>query len=510
MTETASSPSAELTPWEVVCQHVDFPKEINGIPFVPEPKQIETINELGANRRAGVWLDMGTGKTFVSTAIALYWMIMGWGACVVVMPPNLIIQWQRWLSMIRYKEDGRPLESLAYMGLPAARRKLTFEYDFVLVGIQIFKRDYQRFREFFAEKNFNVLVDEATFCANINSDNHEAVFEFALGRPVQMLSGTPANAPLDAYGLIRFTAPGTYLNFVSFKNLHVESVDVFDRPREYKNLDTLQQNLLINGKRILYEDMYSDVEKPLYDLVYYDLHDDHYKLYRKLAEEQLLALPDGGKIDATSVHKLRHALGQIILNHGHFAGSPNKGCAGLEMLDERLRALQGGKMVVFAHYKMSVAHIVERFSKYKAVAYNSAVSDKQKDRNKQQFIEDPDTKLIVIQYVSGGKGLDGLQHVSHTAMCIEPCQQPRDFHQAIARLKRRGQKKRVHVLLPVARRTLQMRAFNALLTNDALVNQVVRNAVQLREEIYGTNQPELTINEDQMRKLREEHDEIRG
>lgn len=37
----------------------------------------------------------------------------------------------------------------------------------------------------------------------------------------------------------------------------------------------------------------------------------HLKLYRKLAEEELLKLPDGGKIDATQATKLVHALGQI-------------------------------------------------------------------------------------------------------------------------------------------------------------------------------------------------------
>lgn len=499
---------AEKTPWEVVLDHVDFPTEINGLPFIPEPKQIEVINQRALNQdaagvgirvladAAGLWLDMGTGKTFVSTAIALYWMIMGCGACVVIMPPNLLIQWQKWLRLIKYKETGQPLDVVLYAGLPAKRKLLSLDADFVLVGVHIFKRDFTRFSNFFYDRPFTLLVDEATFIANINSANHEAVFDFGLGRPKQLLSGTPANAPLDAYGLIKFTAPGTYLNFVTFRNLHVEKVDDYDRPTEWKNLGLLHDNLLKNSTRILYEDMYPGEPRPLFDVVYYDLSEEHQKLYRRLAEEQLLELPDGGKIDATTVHRLRHALGQIVLNQGHFCGDPSKGSVGLDMIEERLHALQGGKMVVFAHYKMTIANIVKRFQRYGAVGYNSEVSDKQKEKNKERFIEDRDCKLIAIQYVSGGKGLDGLQHVSHTALCAEPCRQPRDFHQAIRRLRRRGQRKRVHVLLPIARGTVQVKGFNALLDNDTLINQVVRNAIDLRKEIYGEDQPELRINVD--------------
>ena len=39
--------------------------------------------------------------------------------------------------------------------------------------------------------------------------------------------------------------------------------------------------------------------------------------------------------------------------------------------------------------------------------------------------------------------------------------------------------------LGIANGTIQVRGFNNLLTNDNLVNQVIRNATELRDAIFG-------------------------
>jgi superfamily II DNA/RNA helicase len=231
--------------------------------------------------------------------------------------------------------------------------------------------------------------------------------------------------------------------------------------------------------------MYSDIEEPLMVPIEYDLEPAHYRLYTELAENELLKLPDGGKIEATTANKLRHALGQIIVNWGHFAGDPAKESAPIELVKEKLEELGGKKLVIFADYKLTVRCLVEKLAEHGAVAINSEVSDTQKERNIQRFINDPTCRVIVIQFISGGKGLDGLQHVCHHCLFIEPCQQPRDFWQAVARLKRTGQKNRVMVMLPIANKTVQRRGFKNLLENDTLVNQVVRNKSELRALIYG-------------------------
>lgn len=464
-----------MTPFEVVLQSYQFPEYID-----PHPLQVGIINRRCESLTSGKWMDMGTGKTFCSTAWALFQKIQFGTHCIVIMPPLLIPQWGRWL-----REISPSVTVVEYRGSPAERKKLNLNADFVLVGIQIFKRDYRRICDELGVKALSVIVDEATMIGNSASDNHNKVYDFAAGHYITLLSGTPTNKPQDAYGLIKFTAPGTYRNMRHFMNMHVEEYDFFGTPIKYQNLDILSRNLMINSERLLFEDMYDGNEDPLFTPTYYDLDKDHYKLYTKLAEDELLKLPDGGKIDATSAARLRHALGQIVVNWGHFAGEPGLTSDAVGIIEQTLDELGTGKLVIFADYKMTIAVLKAKLLKYGAVTVNSEVTEAQKEKNIQTFIKDPACRVIIVNFVSGGKGLDGLQHVCNDCIFIEPCRQPRDFHQAVARLKRMGQKKRVRVKMAIASGTTQVRGFKSLLENDELVNQVIRNKVELRKAIFG-------------------------
>jgi hypothetical protein len=432
-------------------------------------------------RRNGcIFVTGNCGKTLCSTVVALYHKVSYGNKCLVVMPPLLIRQWARWLRSI-----SPELTVTEYRGTPAERREKDLNADFVLVGIQIFKKEIARFTQHYAEVPVTVIVDEATMVSNVESQAHQTVYDFAVGRPCILLTGTPANKPTDAYGLVKFTAPGRYRNYTHFCNQHVEERDFFGNPSAYRNLEYLAESLKINSKRVLFEDMYSGTEEPLFVPVYYDMDKDHYKLYKKLAEEELLKLPSGGKIDATTASKMTHALGQIVANWSHFSGNGSHISEAIHIVAEKLDELGSKKLVVFANYKLTVAALRHLLVDYGVVTVNSDVTDTNKQKAIERFISDPACRVIVIQFMSGGFGLDGLQHVCHHAMFIEPCQQPRTFHQCVARLKRTGQKNRVMVMLSIANKTTQQRGFDNLLANDTTVNKVIRNATDLREAIFG-------------------------
>lgn len=462
------------TPLEVVQQVYTFPFDS----FFPE--QVETINDLGALQKSGHWLDVGVGKTFTSTACALYHHIIEGSATVVIMPPVLIRQWARWLAKIK------PSPSVVeWRGTPTERRKLSLDRQFVLVGIQMFKKDYERFTEFFKDRSYAVIIDEANALANIDSDQHEKVYEFSVGHPAILLTGTPVGNPMHVYGLTKFTAPGVYRNFIQFCALHVEERDFFNNPSKFCNLDVLGENIMKNAKRFLFSDVYRDVDEPLFIPINYDLEPKHLALYRKLASEQLLKLPEGGKIDATTAGKLLHALGQIVVNHSHFSGDDKDTSAAVDVVQETLDELGDGKVIVFSFYRLTTALLCKHFKKYGAVAIAGDVGPKQKDKNRDRFVDDPKCQLIVIQFASGGFGLDGLQHVCNDALFIEPCQQPSVFAQCVGRLKRTGQTKRVRIRCAIAEGTLHVRQFKALLDKDQVVNQIIRNGTDLRDMIYG-------------------------
>ncbi len=462
-----------MTPTEIALSHYT-------LPFNLKPFQVEVVDDLGPLDTQGHYLEMSCGKTACSTVVALFRKIYYGERCVVIMPPILLKQWESWLKSIKPS-----LSVVKYAGTPAERKAMNLDADFVLVGIQIFKKEYMRFENHFRDLKYVTIVDEATMISNIGTDNHEKLMDFALGRARLMLTGTPLNNPEDAYGLLKFVAPGVYRNKTAFMRIHSAVVDFFGKTVEWGNLELLAENMSLNSKRVLLADVYEQMPKVSYIPLNYDLDPKHLKLYRKLAEEELLRLPDGGKIDATQATKLMHALGQIVMNWGHFAGDPKLESETVTLVKEKLDELGDGKLLIFAHYRMSVALLASALAKYGVVTVNSEVTAKQKDANLEKFKSDPKCRVMVAQVKSAGYGLDGLQAIASTIFYVEPCSSPRDFHQSVARLVRLGQSKSVQVYMGVASGTLQRRAFNNLMSNDSLVNSVVRNAADLRDLVFG-------------------------
>lgn len=462
-----------MTPTETALSHYT-------LPFSLKPFQVEVVDDLGPLDTQGHYLQMSCGKTACSTVVALFRKVYYGERCVVIMPPILLKQWESWLKTIKPS-----VSVVKYAGTPAERKAMSLDADFVLVGIQIFKKEYMRFENHFRDLKYVTIVDEATMISNIGTDNHEKLFDFTLGRSRMMLTGTPMNNPEDAYGLLKFVAPGVYRNKTAFMRIHSNLKDFFGNTVEWQNLDLLAENMNLNSKRILLADVYEQMPKVNYIPLNYDLDPKHLKLYRKLAEEELLRLPDGGKIDATQATKLMHALGQIVMNWGHFAGDTKLESETVTLVKEKLDELGDGKLLIFAHYRMSVAHLAEKLAKYGVVTVNSEVTAKQKDANLEKFKSDPMCRVMVAQVKSAGYGLDGLQYCCSHVLYAEPCTSPRDFSQSVARLVRLGQDNPVQVYMAVAAGTLQPRAFNNLLKKDEVVNQVIRNVADLRDMIFG-------------------------
>lgn len=402
-------------------------------------------------------------------------------------PPVLITQWARWLDLVK-KPDGSSLRVTAYRGSPAKRRTLDLRVEIVVVGIQIFKKDYDRFCRDLDERVVAVSVDEAHALCNPSSQNFKKIYEFASGGiPVDLITGTPANNPEDAFALCQFTNPKAYRSQPHFEGLHVSERDFFGRATDFINLDLLNKNLMANAYRVLFEDMYPETEQPFYDQILYDLDPEHLKLYDYLVDNKLLEFEDGSKLDATAQSKLFHALGQIVTNWGHFAEDEKKIAQGIELLEQKLDELGSQKLVVFAEYKLTMRLIEERLAakKIRVVMINGDATESQKGRNIAEFIGDPACRVVVIHRRSGGAGLDGLQHVCNHMLFLEPIRSPRDFSQCVARLKRTGQRKRVVVWMPTAVGTLQVAAVCTLLHNDSTLNQVVRNVDDLRNLLKG-------------------------
>lgn len=465
-----------MNPYEAVTAHYEFPFDFYGF-------QQGTLNELAPLLRAGYYLDMGTGKTAVSTAAALYKKLTRPSATtLVIMPPILITGWARWLRRIK-----PPLDVVAYRGTPKERKLIRLRGDFILMSMQIFKKDYARIVAELGTKDADiiVIVDEATSIKNVGSDNHKKVRDFSAGRDLMLLTGTPISSPGDAYAYIKLVAPGTYRNQNQFENIHVAERDFFDKITKWQNLELIASNMKVNSVRLMKEEVLPDLPEETINPVYYELEPDHYRLYQKLAEEQLLRLKDGGKIDATQATALFYALQQIVVNYSYFSQKEGVRSAAYDVLDQVLAECAGKKLLVAANYRLTNRNLYEYLKPHGAVAIYGEISPRQKEIAKERFIDDPDCPVAVIQPMSAGYGVDGWQHVCSDMLFLETPLFPTPFHQAVDRLHRDGQKFNINVRIAVAERTLQVRLLENLLQKDEIVNVVVPSWKDLRDAIYG-------------------------
>jgi SNF2 family DNA or RNA helicase len=475
-----SAVAVEQTPHELVTAKYGFP-------FKARPLQIEPIDRLAPLSRSGWWAEVGTGKTYMSTVVALYKNEIGetdqW---FVLVPPILIPQWHKWLTK---KVTGT--SAVMYRGTPKQRKELPLNADFIIMSMQVFKNDFDYLSKMFEHRKVGGLVDEATSIKNVKSQNHKRTRDFFTGRDLLLLTGTPLSTPGDAYAYIKLLAPAIYRNQRHFESLHVEERDYFDNITRWGNLDFLHENMLVNSMRMLKREAMPYLKDPLYDTIEYELDPAHMALYKKLADEQLLILEDGGKIDATTVQKLYNALQQIVCNPWHFSGDETMLSAAHELLDQVVDELamgdpeHGRKLIIFSKYKMTNRGLLQYLQPYGFVGFYSEISQRQQEINKERFIDDPNCWGVVGNPQSAAYGTDGWQAVCSDMLFLEAPTVAKDFNQAVGRIDRDGQLVRPHIRIAQALGTIQNRLYNRLLKNDHLVNQVQGGWRDLRDAVYG-------------------------
>ena len=88
-----------------------------GLPFCPYWFQAEAVDDLADKQKGALYFEPGLGKTVTATCIALHKLMLGADTVLVIMPPQLITQWGRWLSKITGKGSNPP-KVVAYRGTP--------------------------------------------------------------------------------------------------------------------------------------------------------------------------------------------------------------------------------------------------------------------------------------------------------------------------------------------------------------------------------------------------------
>lgn len=158
---------------EPVDDLVSIVKRHYTLPFEPYDYQATTINALASKSTAGLWYEVGGGKTLTGAIMALYHRIQNPGTIIVLMPPILLSQWERFFKGIPELKSV-----LVYQGTPAQRKAMELDVDVLLMSMDIFKNDFQRIYDFYLPRNCTLIVDEAVSVKNHQTQNHKCVWAF--------------------------------------------------------------------------------------------------------------------------------------------------------------------------------------------------------------------------------------------------------------------------------------------------------------------------------------------
>lgn len=457
-----------MTPAEKVAK-VWLPWKLAGL-------QRQDIEEAMGYDRVGWYYEVGTGKTACSTVTALAWDCQ---RIYVVVPPIIIPQWEAWLRTV--KQDDISI----FRG--PKRVAADLNHKWVVMSHRNFTDSFQTIYNN-SPKHFCVIIDEAQWLKNPSSLLFKYTKRLAFGQKLQLLTGTRTSKPEDAYAYCNLI-PGLYRSMSQWKNLHVVEEDFFGKPVNYRDLEVVAANMKIQTFTRTKKDMFGYDLTPIYTVIPYELAKAHEKLYDKLAEEQLLLLTDGQKIDATSATKLAHALQQIVCNWDKFSGEPKRSAV-FDVIDEAIsetECLDPGrsKLVIWTHYVATSDAVVKYLKEQHsdgaiAAAYGKVNSAK----GVKSFETDPACRILVAQPSSCGVGAE-FQFVCSEMLFIEIATTSMAARQAVGRVDRKGQLTRPNIRLAQALRTVQVRLFAKLLRNDDLIADIEQSEISLRDMIFG-------------------------
>lgn len=450
--------------------------------FKLAPIQIEDINRAAKWDRMGNYYEVGGGKTVIATALCL---MADRDYNLIVAPPILITPWVRWLA--KFSDSvGR------YQGTPAARRAVgLYGHKWLVMSHAIFRKIHLDFIKGLNGATVQIVIDEAHAAKNSDSKLYHAIMNVAelKNSRTQLLTGTPISSPLDAYAYIAFKSPGIYNSRMHFEAAHVAERELrFDKPRIWIGLDRIKELFSLRTLIRTKKEIHGYDNSPLYPDCAYTLDDEHYKLYKRLVAERLLELPDGAKIDATTVQRLYHSLQQIVVNYDYFSGNPKARAAIFDMIDltiEEIGCLQpeNSKLIIWTHYKRTSASVLQYFLN-KGIKAVAAYSEANTEKSIEDFMHDPATRILVAQPSSCGAGLNP-QGVCSEELFIEFSTTRLLIRQAIGRVDRVGQTRKPRIKFAVAQGTLQVALLGNLLSNDDLVLRVEGGKQGLRNLLLG-------------------------
>jgi SNF2 family DNA or RNA helicase len=412
--------------------------------FIPMAHQKETAGFIINNQRCFVFNEQGVGKTASAAWAVDYLMKLGKAKRALVICPLSIMRpaWQRDLfQVLPHRSVG-----IAHGTAKARRDVIQGNYEFVIInfdGIEIVLQDL-------VDAKFDcIIVDEANALKSTQTRRWKA-FKHLITPDARiiLMTGTPAaQSPEDAYGLAKIVSPHNVPTFYSgWKELVMQKISTFKwipRPRAKDIVfRALQPAIRFTKEECL--DL-PDITYETREVPLTPQQDKYYQVLRK----QLLIEAAGESVSAVNAAAklnklLQISCGAVYSDDGTtlYFDISNRLSELEAVIDESLK-----KVIVFAPFTHTIEVIEQYLTKKKisCAVINGAVSANKRTLHIQNFQDNPDPRVLIIQPQAAAHGIT--LTAANTIVWFGPTSSVETYLQANARAHRKGQDHKVTVIM---------------------------------------------------------------
>jgi SNF2 family DNA or RNA helicase len=406
--------------------------------FRPFAHQVDTASFLTLNRRAFVFNDPGTGKTFSALWAADYLMKIGKiRRCLILCP--LSIMHDAWMSSIAKSIIHRTAIVAHHAQATRRLEMVQGDYEFVIVNYEGVNLIAQ---EIINDGRFDlIIVDEANAYKNTTTRRWKTLNKILTADTMLwMMTGTPASqSPMDAFGLARLVNPNNVPKFMTaWRDKVMQKVTTFKWiPKA--GASELVYDALQPAIRYTKEEC-TDLPPVLVETRDIPLTPQQKKYY-KLLKEQMLVTAAGETISAVNAAAGVSKLLQISAGAAYtdekevveFDSAPRLNVL-LEVLEETSR-----KVIVFAPFRHSIDTIFGFLQKHNVSCdmIHGDVGLNKRTLIFKNFQDTPDPRVLVVQPQAASHGVT--LTAADTVIFYGPVMSVETYTQCIARSDRIGQ-----------------------------------------------------------------------
>jgi SNF2 family DNA or RNA helicase len=452
--------------------------------FKPYNYQKECISFLNNTPKAGLFLDMGMGKTGITLSAIKDAMYDYWDCDRVLIIAPLRVVLIAWPSELQKWSEFKDIPYTILHG-PQKEYNLRSNAKIFLINYDGLRWLNSKNEEDLVPQFDMVVLDESTFIKNSTTLRYKIIKKlFYKAKRKVILTGTPApNGLLNLYGQISFLDDQALgRSFYSFRNNFFTPVGRYG----YKWVPRRGTTEIINKKvaplvKILKAKDYLDMPGLNINEILVDLPEKKREEYKKLERDFFLELESGESVTAFNAASLsmklrQYVQGFIYKNETSILIHDTK----LNVLKELLESAAGNPILCAVQFIQDINMIQSFFSKMKI----PAVYSKTKGSDSTKYIKQWNAgkiPLLLTHPASMGHGLN-LQTGGHTVVWFGITWSLEQHDQLNCRLYRNNQENTVIINYIIMRKTVDEAIMSALRDNATTQANLIQSLRRYRDE----------------------------